>query len=306
MEPIAITNLFARIPDRLSEEWFQTLAVGGHYKIERIVSRGHRSPSGFWYDQAWDEWVLLLQGQATLQFQPAVSEVNLAVGDSLLIPAGMKHRVDWTDPDTRYHLVGGSYHPAGGFVHRHRSLSKHGKELLVRTSEIVLTVAGIIVVLAGMKAAAVILVPFLLSAFIAIISAPAMFWLQRKGVPTLLAMLLVIVVIFGVGGLIVGLVGQSVTDFSQNLPMFQEKIKQQFTVGLGWLAERGVDTKSLALAEMFDPGEAMKLAGTMLNSVGNVLANGFLILMTVIFMLFEASGPADQNAGDIGGRRRSR
>jgi cupin 2 domain-containing protein len=97
METLAVTNLFALIPDHLSQEWFQTLAVGGHYKIERIVSRGHRSAPGFWYDQDWDEWVLLLQGQAMLQFQPDLAEIKLSVGDNLLIPAGLKHRVAWTD-----------------------------------------------------------------------------------------------------------------------------------------------------------------------------------------------------------------
>lgn len=160
----------------------------------------------------------------------------------------------------------------------------------MRTSEIVLILAGTVVVLAGMKAAAVILVPFLLSAFIAIISAPAMFWLQRKGVPTALALLLVVVVILGAGTLLAALVGQSVKDFTHNLPLYQEKIKTQYTLFLDWLSGLGINTGSLPLTEVFDPGAAMKLAGAMLNSLGNVLTNGFLILMTVIFMLLEAAG----------------
>lgn len=160
----------------------------------------------------------------------------------------------------------------------------------MRTSEIVIIVAGIVVVLAGIKAAAVIVVPFLLSAFMAIICAPALFWLQRKGVPTALALILVVVVILGLGSLVATLVGQSVSEFSQNLPQYQEKIKAQWELGLAWLTRLGVDTNALALREVFDPGAAMKLAGSMLNGMGNVLTNGFLILMTVIFMLLEASG----------------
>jgi len=160
----------------------------------------------------------------------------------------------------------------------------------MRTSEIVLILAGTVVVLAGMKAAALIVVPFLLSAFIAIICAPALFWLQRKGVPTVLALILVVVVILGVGSLVAALVGQSVREFSQNLPVYQEKIKAQYDLGLVWLSRRCVNTETLALGDVFDPGEAMKLAGSMLNSMGNVLTNGFLILMTVIFMLLEAAG----------------
>ena len=151
-------------------------------------------------------------------------------------------------------------------------------------------IAGTIVILAGMKAASVILVPFLLSAFIAIISSPAVFWLQRRGVPTVVALFIVVVLILGLGSLLVALVGQSVKDFSLNLPLYQAKIKQQYTFVLEWLSTLGVDTSSVVLADTFDPGAAMKLAGTMLNSVGNVLTNGFLILMTVIFMLLEAAG----------------
>lgn len=159
----------------------------------------------------------------------------------------------------------------------------------MKTSQTVLTLAGCVVVVAGMKAATVILVPFLLSAFIAIICAPAMFWLQRKGVPSAVALLIVVVVVLGIGGLVGTLVGQSVSSFSQDLPMFQDKIKQQTASMVAWLAAKGVDTTTLALDEMFDPGGAMRLAGTLLNSLGNVLTNGFLILMTVIFMLLEAA-----------------
>ncbi len=159
----------------------------------------------------------------------------------------------------------------------------------MRTTEIVLAAAACVVIIAGMKASTVILVPFLLSAFIAIISAPPMFWLQRKGVPSVLAMLIVVSGALGLVVLIGTLVGQSINDFSQDLPVYQEKIKAQTAALLAYLAKLGVDTQSLALTEIFDPGAAMKLAATVLNSLGNVLTNGFLILMTVIFILLEAA-----------------
>jgi AI-2 transport protein TqsA len=85
------------------------------------------------------------------------------------------------------------------------------------------------------------------------------------------------------------LMGQSVSSFSQDLPVYQQKIKLQTIAFLGWLEARGLDTRMLALERTFDPGAAMKLAAAMLNSIGNVLTNGFLILMTVIFMLLEAA-----------------
>jgi cupin 2 domain-containing protein len=95
MNKIQTTNLFENIPAS-SQEWFQTLLEKGCVKIERIVSRGHCSPEDFWYDQDWDEWVLLLRGSAGLAFEGR-SEVRLGPGDCLLIPAGVRHRVAWTD-----------------------------------------------------------------------------------------------------------------------------------------------------------------------------------------------------------------
>ncbi|RJQ78095.1 MAG: cupin domain-containing protein [Desulfobacteraceae bacterium] len=95
MSTIQKTNLFEQIAEA-SQESFHTLWENACVKIERIVSRGHSSPEEFWYDQAWDEWVLLLKGSAGLAFEGR-QEVFLAPGDCLLIPAGVKHRVAWTD-----------------------------------------------------------------------------------------------------------------------------------------------------------------------------------------------------------------
>lgn len=91
------TNLFSDIPEQASQELFSTLLDNLHCRIERIVSYGQASPEGFWYDQAWDEWVLLIQGMAELDLDDR--KVALMPGDHLLIPAGQKHRVTMTAPD---------------------------------------------------------------------------------------------------------------------------------------------------------------------------------------------------------------
>ena len=93
-------NIFANIPDQMPEELFQTLAESSGLKIERIISHGHSSPEGFWYDQDQHEWVLLLQGSATLRFQDSEQPLTLKPGDYITIPAHQKHRVESTDPDT--------------------------------------------------------------------------------------------------------------------------------------------------------------------------------------------------------------
>lgn len=91
-------NLFEEIPARLPEELFQNLAGTDAVRIERIVSRGHATPEGQWYDQPQTEFVLLLQGAACLAFEDG-AEVTMAPGDWLEIPAHRKHRVAWTDPE---------------------------------------------------------------------------------------------------------------------------------------------------------------------------------------------------------------
>ncbi len=87
-------NLFEEIPADLPEELFTVLAENENVKIERIVSAGHASPSGFWYDQDQNEWVLLVSGFAVLTVGDERVELN--TGDHLLIPAHQRHRVEST------------------------------------------------------------------------------------------------------------------------------------------------------------------------------------------------------------------
>ena len=95
------TNLFAALPAApLPDELVEILAAAPGVRIERIVSTGHCSPPGFWYDQEEDEWVALLSGAAGLRFADEAEARTLKPGDWLLIPAHRRHRVDWTDAAT--------------------------------------------------------------------------------------------------------------------------------------------------------------------------------------------------------------
>jgi cupin 2 domain-containing protein len=91
------TNLLAAIPTDLPEELIQTLLSTPGLRIERIVSRGHASPDGFWYDQETHEWVLLLTGAARLRVE-GDGPLDLLPGAFVNIPAHKRHRVEWTDP----------------------------------------------------------------------------------------------------------------------------------------------------------------------------------------------------------------
>ncbi|MCL4549961.1 MAG: cupin domain-containing protein [Bacteroidetes bacterium] len=91
-------NIFDEIPDNLVNEMFEELISSKEFKLERIISKGHSSPKGFWYDQEKNEFVLLLSGSAKLSFENGES-FELKPGDRLIIPPHEKHRVDWTDPE---------------------------------------------------------------------------------------------------------------------------------------------------------------------------------------------------------------
>jgi len=93
-------RLFARVRKRLNDEQVEVLAGGGAVRIERIVSTGHASPPGFWYDQERPEFVIVLAGAAALRFAGERAPRRLGPGDWVDIPAHARHRVEWTDPAT--------------------------------------------------------------------------------------------------------------------------------------------------------------------------------------------------------------
>ena len=86
-----VPNFFHDIPENISEELIQTVNSSGSIRIERILSQGHKSADNFWYDQAENEWIIVLAGSAILEFE--AKEIKLGKGDYLLIPAQQKHRV---------------------------------------------------------------------------------------------------------------------------------------------------------------------------------------------------------------------
>ena len=91
-------NLLHNLPKTLEQERFETLLTRPGIRVERIISTGQASPPGFWYDQAEDEYVLLLSGTAALRFETESTPRDLRPGDWLSIPAHTSHRVEATSP----------------------------------------------------------------------------------------------------------------------------------------------------------------------------------------------------------------
>lgn len=95
-ETASTGNLFDELPKSLPEELIENLVVSKNVRIERITSTGQVSPDDFWYNQDETEWVIILRGEAELEFNGQMEKQRLKSGDYVLIPAHRKHRVAWT------------------------------------------------------------------------------------------------------------------------------------------------------------------------------------------------------------------
>ena len=92
-------SIYLPLPDATAAEVCEELLVRPGARIERIVSHGQATPAGEWYDQPWDEWVLLVTGGAGLLVEGEAAPRQLQPGDYLLLPAHCRHRVEWTAAD---------------------------------------------------------------------------------------------------------------------------------------------------------------------------------------------------------------
>ncbi len=123
-----------------------------------------------------------------------------------------------------------------------------------KTFQLLLILASFVIIIAGMKAAEAIVVPFLLAAFLAIITSPPFIWMQKKGVPKVLALLFIIVAFLSVLFLIGVLIGTSVNDFTSNLPFYQEKLTNQTQALISWLVEKNYVKPDFQLTKVINPG----------------------------------------------------
>ncbi len=154
-------------------------------------------------------------------------------------------------------------------------------------SSMLSTMGWLVIVVAGMRAADDILIPFVLSVFLALICAGPVFWLESKKVPSWLAVLLVMVGVMGIGVSIGAMIGTSVNNFSDALPRYEARLQQELGAVLAWLRSLGIEISRREVMSVVDPGAAMSLGTQMLAALGQIFTNTFLILLTVIFMLAE-------------------
>ncbi|MCE2573243.1 AI-2E family transporter [Motilimonas eburnea] len=149
--------------------------------------------------------------------------------------------------------------------------------------------SAIVICLAGLKAASSLVVPFLLAMFIAIICHPIINYLVAKRLPRTLAITLVIVVIVLAFVILGSVVGASVVEFKTQLPTYEAQLTQRFVGFNQWLLDHDIILTTDILREYFNPSIAMNMVTNMLSGFGSVLTNVFLLLLTVVFMLGEAT-----------------
>lgn len=148
--------------------------------------------------------------------------------------------------------------------------------------------AFVVIILAGIKAASPIVVPFVLSCFIAVICNPAIGLMTRYKVPKWLAVILLMCFIVLMGLWLASVVGSSINEFSTQLPQYRVQLIEQFSWILNKLGSFNIHISKEQVLAYFDPGMALSMTTNMLSGVGNVMANLFLIILTIVFMLFEA------------------
>ncbi|MDJ0787530.1 MAG: AI-2E family transporter [Myxococcota bacterium] len=149
--------------------------------------------------------------------------------------------------------------------------------------------AAFVVVVAGLKAAAAIVVPTLLAVFVAIICWPLLDALQERRVPTWLALLVVVGAVVVTFVAVGGLLGTSVNEFTRGLPAYEARLQALVTATFARVEEIGGQTSLDALRERVDAGAIFRTVGGLLTAMSGVFTNAFLILLTSIFVLLEAS-----------------
>jgi len=167
-------------------------------------------------------------------------------------------------------------------------------ESRVMATGLLVSLAAFVIVVAGMKLAAPLLVPFLLAVFISILIAAPFDWLQCKGLPAGIALLVVLSVLVFVAMLLGSLIGSSVQDFTSTFPVYEVRLKEVKEAFVNWIDKLGIHTSSELLFNYADPGKAMRMAANVLGSMGNMLTNSFLILVAVVFIMLEAASFPDK------------
>jgi len=152
---------------------------------------------------------------------------------------------------------------------------------------ILLKLATLVVILGGIKLSAEIMVPFLMALFFAIVLNPLVTWLMRRGIRRGLAISLVVLVVLIGLALLIAMIAGSLQEFSEVYPQLQAQAEQKLAIIQHFAARFHIMISPESLAQRLDPNAVMDVATTMLGQFSGAMTQIVLVMMTVIFMLFE-------------------
>jgi len=156
-------------------------------------------------------------------------------------------------------------------------------------TQVLFVLAMIVVVVFGLRLAAPILIPFFLAVFVAILSLPVMMWLKGRGVPSVIAILVTVLVDVSLFGLIVLLASQSATEFQDQLPRYISRLDRLASDGLDWLQARGVPAGDFVSTDFLDQDRVIGLVGGTVGRALVFVSNTVIVLLILIFTLGEAT-----------------
>ncbi|MFO0632643.1 MAG: AI-2E family transporter [Nannocystaceae bacterium] len=159
-----------------------------------------------------------------------------------------------------------------------------------RGGRTLVTLAAGVVVVAGLKAAASIALPFLFAVFLTVLATPPLLWIERRGIPPVLAVIPVVLVLLGALALFGALLTASLDRFADTLPAYRAALEAMFLDSLQWLRRHGVGVPLSGYAESFDPADVVDMVGTLAGATVAALSNTALVLLTTLFMLLEVAG----------------
>jgi predicted PurR-regulated permease PerM len=149
--------------------------------------------------------------------------------------------------------------------------------------------AALVIIIGGINQAQSVLVSFLVAVFFAIIGTPPVLWLERKRIPSVVAVLLVVAGMIAILLIVGAIVGASINSFYTEMPVYQTRLQEQVSAFQSFLATKGIRRMDKVLLGYINPGVVMSLTARLLAELGSALSNIVLILLIVAFILFEAS-----------------
>jgi AI-2 transport protein TqsA len=158
-----------------------------------------------------------------------------------------------------------------------------------RGTRLIIIAAALVIIIYGINQAQSVAALFLVSAFLALIGTPPVLWLERKHVPSAVAVMIVMAGMILLLLMIGGIVGASLNTFSDALPFYQRRLHEQVFALKALLASKNIVITDKVLLEYLNPGAVMSLTASLLAGVGSALSNILLIVLSVTFILLEAS-----------------